>query len=320
MTDPRDKPQATIIDGRGVERPVWNFPRTSTGVPPGCPLSAGEQAELERAIGVPWHARTPVPDPWFARLGRVAFLALVAAGLNFVEESAWDAWEVTFWACLVPMIAWRDLRAIRVTCAMFAGVGLTRSLWYGAGMHWGELAFGWIVTGLALVGALLPNSAWMRLSASRPDIKRWPGLVREQMVARNRCPSCAHPLTRLSEDRPMWLVCGHCAGLWLEPRRSGPAPARTPVACPQCGYELAGLPVSADLTIRCPECGSRVPLPAESTGAGLTDTCEPRCWKCKRSLRGLPLVLGDRVQCPECGQWRSGLTEADVRPSDATVP
>lgn len=81
-----------------------------------------------------------------------------------------------------------------------------------------------------------------------------------------------------------------------------------PARCGGCGYSLRSLPVHTDGRVICPECGwSRV------VDAAVWNS-SPRCWNCKRSLRGLPLVNGDRVQYADCGQWRSGLTEEDVKP------
>jgi DNA-directed RNA polymerase subunit RPC12/RpoP len=151
--------------------------------------------------------------------------------------------------------------------------------------------------------------------ARRGDPRRDPMQVRRAMLERDCCPSCAEDLDGRPEADDC-RVCRNCGGAWrhIYPVRATGARNQKSDECASCGYPLADLPLHADGRAICPECG---------WGQVVDDVAwrsSPRCWNCKRSLRGLPLVNGDRVQCPDCGQWRSGLTEADVRPADATVP
>lgn len=202
---------------------------------------------------------------------------------------------------------------LRLTLSAILALGMTAlhvaRKWHTSSLVWSDLILAAVLVGvLVLLWAvlLLLPSLWgetQRQKAKRLDLER------------DRCPNCAGPLNlRIEADG--CRVCSCCGGAWkptrgLWARLTAPG---DPMRCGGCGYKLHDLPIHHDGRLICPECGWSRVVDAAAWNSS------PRCWSCKRSLRGLPLVLGDRVQCPECGQWRSGLTEADVRPSDATVP
>lgn len=298
-------------------------------MPPGSPMTAAQQRAVEAELAVSNRHSTPIRVD--RRYRALAFLVLT--GLVLTEMSC--AKPLILSACLVGINAVVHIAAPRPWIQM----------WSASGWRWPTLVVFGLITQLEMTSRygwppggsflqLLGGSAilWglvmtvlIGFDASKAhravDPRRNTRRVRKAMLAHGRCPSCAHTVTRFQNGRSKAWLCPHCSGYW------GDADFKTPESCPRCGYLLAGLAPSGDGSIRCPECAMTLPAAAPRPRAPLPQSSvqpprelSPACWNCKRSLRGLPLVLGDRVQCPECGQWRSGLTEADVRPSDATVP
>ncbi|MCW5777641.1 MAG: hypothetical protein KIS87_14490 [Phycisphaeraceae bacterium] len=295
----------TILDDRGVARPLYAFPRLGDGVPPGCPLTAREQAEAERALGVPWRLRTPSPPTLSDRIPIVVVtLPLLAIAGAYRPER--------LLVCVVPLallVLERIMPARLVRpggrTAYVAACVLTLAVllmpWAEGGrVVWPEFAHVYAWVGLP-VFFLLAKIESVRDGLGDP--RRNPTVVRRVMLRAGRCPSCAEIIDGVSPAPDGRRACPRCGAAWI----LHALVARRERTCDGCGYSLEGLRVAADGSMRCPECGRRMQVGPRPIRYAFV------CWGCGRPLVGLELVNGDRVKCPDCGTWRSGLTAADVR-------
>ncbi len=299
----------TILDDRGTARPLYAFPRTRNGVPPGSPLTTDEQIEIESALGVPQDMATPYERVLRPQL-KMAIGAVVLgiwAYVGFATGSA--AIHVAIGALLASIVVerftlGREERPYRLARRL-SSAGVFAALCYALlgspvqGNAWWSLA--WVGLFLGFVAVEFVLRELMRLGDPRRNL----ATVKRVMLGRFRCPSCASPIGGGDASSDGCALCATCGAAW----RLSSDPSLKPTACEACGYSLDGLVVHPDGTTRCPECGrlSAVWSPLSPAQTGV------RCWTCRRSLVGLELVNGDRVKCPDCGTWRSGLTAADVQ-------
>lgn len=305
----------TIADGGGVERPLWGFPKTEQGVPDGAPLTAAEQYEIEAALGVPLLARTPMPDPLWRRAALAAICLATVLGVHAAAPMVrYDGLGRVMLFFLIGGMFWRSVHMLRMMMFWVASVLIVGAVLEARG---GSPGLALSMVGIAALGfgtGFVPLGFWCRLCKPRASRELDPVGVWREMLARDRCPSCAHAVRPVSKETRAWLACDHCSALWRAPGHGVPTRPLTPIRCPACRYSLRGLPTGSDLTIRCPECGVVVPGKPSTGRVVRDDTDSLRCWGCGRGLGGLPMAYGDRVRCPDCGQWRSGLTAVEVAP------
>ncbi|MCC7388415.1 MAG: hypothetical protein IT431_06565 [Phycisphaerales bacterium] len=308
-----DPQHPTIRDGGGIERPLWGFPKTARGVPADSPLSAAEQYQIEAALGVHMLARTPMPDPVWQRVALAAISLGTVFGLHAAAPAVgYRGLMHVFAFFLIGGMFWRSVDMLRAGMLWIASVSTVVVVFEAGGDDAGLTMPLLAVAAISFAGGFAPLRFWCGLCKARAMRDIHPVAVWREMLVRDRCPSCAHPVHAVSTETRAWLACDHCSALWRAPGYGVPTTPLTPDRCPKCRYSLRGLPTGSDLTIRCPECGATVPG-APSTGRVVRDeTGSVRCWGCGRGLGGLPIAYGDRVRCPDCGQWRSGLTAGDV--------
>lgn len=306
-----DPPSRTIQDDRGVERPLWHFPQNHRGVPPDCPMPASEQRRIERALGIPWWAATPMPSDRIIEYGLTALLA--GWGLVLVWGGEFP-WKPLFYGAMLLVLSRAALQP------GIEGMPANRLRALAGVLLMGVLAAGWLWVRTSpdpaeALFALIPLVAFLLIPCllgvlrRTYDTSRSPRQIRVAMTARGRCPSCAYPLADLPRQTDLCVVCAHCGGAWRVGHMELTPAATT---CPTCAYSLLGLPPRPDGVLQCPECAQIIPTPGSSGESPQPPTTGPRCTGCGAPLAGLPIVNGDRVRCPNCGQWRSGLCEADL--------
>lgn len=314
----------TLTDECGIERTLWAFPCTRSGVPRDVPISAREQRAIETELGMQWFDRTP------RRVSLRRWEIVVGVCLGFAVLFSLDLHRYGTASILVFIaIAVGASRSLPKRPVAFLGLLLLVVVSGVESMRnanrYGTTPFGttlpWTLTAFWFLLSTAPGLYGSKTRLTKHAIlTSRPNAVRRAMLKAHRCPSCGHRLAETSDDALATLHCTHCGGVWKLAYHynatDDAAHTETAESCPVCGYSLHGLEPDGEGVLCCPECGQQAP----PTEQAVCLTKQMFCWGCGRSLRGLPLFADDRVRCPGCGLWRSGIRAGDVSPLPPQAP